>query len=980
MPSLKFRVLGTPRIEYAGQPVVLGSQKALALLLYLAIEGNRPLSRETLAAMLWEESDDHHARRSLNDALYKLRRSLPDSDHVTATADSLQLAQHSDCWVDAHELERALAALSAEPDPVSVSRAIQAVDLYRGEFLEGFLVADSESYASWIMRKRYDLHRCLVTLLEHLASYYWQTRQYQRATEYSHRVLRVDPLRESAHRMLMRLNYRKGDVASALQTYEACRRQLHTDLGVEPSQKTQDLAAQIAAGIALPTTEGVSAPLLQRRTADRPPFVNREAHLDTLDSRLRSLAGGHAAVVLIEGEAGIGKTRLIEEFARGRVDTDVTALFASCDSSETPVPGLPFAPLFRQALSEQRSLSGPRSEASSPHLERLLAQWEQSASDRAAGHDDTAHRLATLFLPVLRDIARRRSLLLVLDDYQWSDMATRDLLGYFARTLNHEQVLFVIAYRSDELTQQAELALDRLATKHRAARIALGRLSQEEAGQLVRAMSRGIGGRAIEKRIYERSRGNPLFVIELTHSLFHPASHTPADEPLPHSMRPLVRSRVSRLAPSALKFLYTAAVAGDYSSFGTIQRAAGLEQSDALIALDTLVRMHLLEERSPGELRFAYRGVRQIALEGMSSTHIEALRQRLARVRPTSYRSRFEQARTRLLSQLRPFQRPRDVLKHVIREVMRFLGTCLVCSLVAFLALRAFPGGPFRSPPDLPPATLDALSDYYALAEPPVQQYLHYLSRLGAHLDLGPSYVSDESVSQVLLRYLPTTGALWLWASLIAVTLGIALGLLSSVDDSAPFGHLSRGVVRLGLTAPPTVLGPLLFWACSVGLAKTPIGPSPRPSYVALAAITLGFGNASLVARAIANARRQTRIACLARPKLAQQNRKGGPSLRALLLASLGPLLRITRPMCSHMMAHSLAVEVFFDVPGMGSCLLGAMRAGDYPLFTNALLLYSFLLAAIRLLIGVARPLLAWLAPSDPEPSSSNRMLSRSQA
>ena len=129
MPTLKLYLLGNPRIEYAGQPIALTSQKAMALLFYVTLHGQAPLSRGKLATMFWEDSDERHARRSLNDALYRLRQALPDSDHIVATREWVQFSDSSDYWVDVEEFEHALEGISTAPDALSINRAVRATEL-----------------------------------------------------------------------------------------------------------------------------------------------------------------------------------------------------------------------------------------------------------------------------------------------------------------------------------------------------------------------------------------------------------------------------------------------------------------------------------------------------------------------------------------------------------------------------------------------------------------------------------------------------------------------------------------------------------------------------------------------------------------------------------------------------------------------------------------------------------------------------------
>jgi len=959
MPTLKLYLLGAPRIEYSGQPVALKSQKAMALLFYMALEGHAPLSRGKLATMFWEDSDERRARRSLNDALYKLRQALPDSAHINATWEWLQFNDSSNYWVDVEEFEHALEGISTAPDALSVNRAIRAADLYREGFLDGFILKENESFSAWTRFRRESLHLAHISLLEYLVHYYQQRHDYKQAIAYSLDALRADSLHENTYRTLMRLYYLEGNRTAALCTYETCRQTLELELGTVPSHETQELHALMVGGSNLQQTRlpDWQSPLL--RGEEHLPLVNRDIELNILNHSLDAAIRGQARLLLVEGEAGIGKTRLIEEFLARQTARRVAILAGHSYPMESPLPFQAFIPILHAALSLWEDISPSSNGKHCKELREFLSGWDKSVARQTEGSEDTVRQLAPHLTAVLRDITQSRPAILFLDDCQWADAASRDLLAYLAHSLTHERILFIVAYRAEELSPPAETMLLSLRLKSQTKHLALSRLNANQTGQLVRHIAQGIGGHGLERRIHRRSEGNPLFAIEMTRSLFRSTSTAPAEEQIPNSIRELFHVRLRRLDPVHREFLVTAAVAGERCDFATVQRASGLDQTQALRALDALLRMRLLQETTAGKFRFAYGEVRQVLIAEISATHAEQLRLRVAKVRPVDYRERMKRASSHLATQLQRYRRQRELVVRGFRGLLRLIGAIIIISLVAFCTLRTIPGGPFDAPVLLPSATIGAIKKYYEVDRSPVEQYLVYLRHIVTRLDLGPSYLfSKGTVNGILRQHIPASVELGLTATLFAIVWGVSCGTLAANKTNSVWNHLIMGMARFGQAIPVIVLGPLLLWSFSLTTGWLPPTGWGELRHLVLPSVGLGLGCAALIAQSVHDNMlklQSARFTGVAMPQAPQTLRF--PFWRALRMSLLS-LLPLARSTCSAMMVGSLVVEPLFDIPGMGHYLITAIQGKDYPVLINTLLAYAILLATVDLLADITRFLL----------------------
>jgi len=254
MARLSLSLLGPFQAALDGEPVVaFGSNKVRALLAYLAVEADRPHSREKLTGLLWPERPDQDASANLRYSLSNLRAAIGDRAPIDdqeaslpfllVSRQAIQFNRASDAWVDA----TAFSELLASPAP-SLSDLERAVDLYQGEFLEGFFVGDSVAFEEWALLKREQLGRQVRSALHRLAAMHEQRGEYERALPYAWRQVELDPWQEQARRQLMRLLALSGQRAAALAQYEAFRRALAEELGVEPARATTELYEQIRDG------------------------------------------------------------------------------------------------------------------------------------------------------------------------------------------------------------------------------------------------------------------------------------------------------------------------------------------------------------------------------------------------------------------------------------------------------------------------------------------------------------------------------------------------------------------------------------------------------------------------------------------------------------------------------------------------------------------------------------------------------------
>ncbi len=342
---LSILLLGPPVLTLDGQPLNALRRKNRALLFVLAQRAT-PLSRDEALAFLWPDHPRPAAQRILRTMLSELRRQLGPA--LLAEADSLALSPETQ--VDARRFEAGITA----PGP-SLAALMATLELYRGDFLQGYSLADPPAFDDWVAAQREHFHGLAIRGLAALAQLHEQQRGYAAALEALNRGLALDPLREDLQRAALRLHYRLGDRAAAIRRYEALRRQLDEELGVPPSPETRALydalitdSPSLAASIAPEpgTASPLRSPGLAASVATLPappaaplpllPFIGRAQELLRMQQ-----AAQQGQLILIEGEPGIGKTRLSEEFVSPAQPGGRLVLRGAAHESEQ---GLPYQP------------------------------------------------------------------------------------------------------------------------------------------------------------------------------------------------------------------------------------------------------------------------------------------------------------------------------------------------------------------------------------------------------------------------------------------------------------------------------------------------------------------------------------------------------------------------------------------------------------------------------------------------------------
>ncbi len=615
-----------------GAALRLPTRKAQALLAYLALERRGVHPRDALANLLWADAPEANARATLRQTLSLLNKALGPGVLET-TARTVALVPGA-LQVDAIEF-----TLLADADALASLQ--HAADLYRGELLDA-LAIDEAPFEEWLLDQRRRLREAMAGVLARLAERHEACGDAVRAIDTAQRLLALDPLDEATHRSLMRLFAAQGRRGAALRQYEVCVNVLQRELDAEPEARTRALFdAVLRQREDLPTPGERRAGVPERGAAGLAfaaavgpahgaPLVGRDDILAAMADLLAPSGQPPANTVLLAGEAGIGKSRLVAELAAIAATRSVRVLIGRCHESQHQDPFVPWVDLLRAAGVERDG----------PLLEELGAPWRRElgrllpelgdAQDQPEDDRQSSGHSGRLFDAVVRLVHRlstRAPLLLVLEDVHWADDLSLRLLATLGRRLQALPVLVVATARDEELAPGSALqrALGELEKHDALLRINLVPLSRADTmallGALVRASADEASAARLAEYVWRTSEGNPFVVIETVHAMGSGAAPEAAQQAqgcdgFPRRVRDLIEGHLGRLSPVARRLANAAAVAAGACEFVLLQRAAGLQEQAAAEALDELVRRRVL--RAAGELfEFTHDRIRHVAEAGL---------------------------------------------------------------------------------------------------------------------------------------------------------------------------------------------------------------------------------------------------------------------------------------------------------------------------------------------------------------------------
>jgi DNA-binding SARP family transcriptional activator/tetratricopeptide (TPR) repeat protein len=589
---VEIRLAGMFRVARGGVPLGdydLGSKKERTLLKLLAVHRPALVPADRIADVLWPGEQPSDPGRNIATLVSRLRGTL-GAAVILGDPSGYRLAGPSAVTVDLDEVARLITRAErelADTPGIALTEARHAITL----LAPGPALA-AEPDAAWAQPARTELDGLLRRARHAAAEAATAVGDQNTATTVAADAMAADPFDESAYRLYMTACAADGEPAKALACYAALKKRLADELGADPARQTRDLHVAILREqphTGHPMTARVPRPRAGQPLPDSAFLPGRDTHLAELIAAWERAVSGEPGVLLLVGEAGIGKTVLAEAFASEVSATGATVLRARCYEAERslflqPVLESLLPVVTRMPPAELRELLGtaaPSIAALMPEAAAVLGQAHTSdgrPATRRTFVDLQRRRAFQSVAAFLSGLAARDPVLVVLDDLQYAGQSTAEFLHYLARHAGPTRLMAVATLRAENEAETAGTLAG--ATQ----RLEIGPLN----AAAVQHLARRAGQAAHAERILRQTRGHTLFVVETLRSLVD------GDDGLPESLRSAVQGRAGRAGPDTEQLLLAAAVLGAAVDPAVVAALLDLPAADALRRCELACQARLL--------------------------------------------------------------------------------------------------------------------------------------------------------------------------------------------------------------------------------------------------------------------------------------------------------------------------------------------------------------------------------------------------
>ena len=665
----KLYLFGTLKLSVVannGEPETLldaGSPKTQSLLAYCALHRDEPVERRRLAFMLWQRTTESAARRNLRQYLHRVRQVLAplelDKQLQDVGGSHLLFSPGDALWVDVDVFQTQSALLTDRLPSLSElpSEAWDTVNLYQGDLVPSI-------YDDWVDPLRTHWRQQFINFLFSLIEFSRKNENHTDAIRLAKRLLQVDPLRESSHRLLMESFYLSGDRAAALQQFEQCQQLLRDELDAEPMPETMALYRQIRQGekiaadnnapppkkeTSLPPVKMTAWQTLQAVPAtietNRPPFIARQMEIARLDRALRDAHRQRGQLIFVCGESGVGKSRLVQEWLAANA-AQIRVMVGQSREFESMISYHPLVDALQNGKTHlaQMTFSHPP-----VWWRNLLAIFPEAAALQpelppapaaSSARENLVEGVGRFFV----DIASTAStpLVLFLEDLHWADEATWQFLAHIGWRSQRAPLLVIGTYQREYLSSAAQKILNGMKLQNKEMHtIQLARFSPEETRQLAGFLLESPNpARNILTRLYRETEGNPFFIIEMVNAWFNvPAKNRhrlPAKSEIPAGMgtmpagiKLVIEARLNRLDETSRHLLAMAAAIGRTFNYRVLAAASDLPETDVISILESWLAQGLVVERADG-YDFSHDKIREVAYHELSRARRRLIHRKIA--------------------------------------------------------------------------------------------------------------------------------------------------------------------------------------------------------------------------------------------------------------------------------------------------------------------------------------------------------------
>jgi len=627
--GFEIRCFGGFVLMHDGTPVDLPTEKAKLLLAYLITQPQQTFTRDQIAGLLWSDFEDDKAKTNLRATLSRVKKVIQkfdaDAEVISAGRTDIQLHPEFECVFDVREFEQLQKAFESDRE---IELLQKAVDFYQGDFLQGF-------YEDWCLVEQEHWRSVFLRLLGQLIDHGMSEGAYETAIDLCIKGLQLNELQEDLHQKLMLLYLQAGDRSKALAQYERCKVVLDNAFGTPPLPETEAIYQQLTQQTEVEgDLQHLLANVVQMPFREETvTYINRQDELAQLKSIWDQVDSGQGRLLFIRGEAGLGKSRLIQTFIRTVIEDQAEVVWGRCFPLEQQIVLSPWLQIFRSredTFEKLQTLETPwRNELVQllPELGEAEGVEKNPSLDAASNLNRRLEALVRLLLLWLEE----SPLVVVLDDLHWADETSLRLLNYLARQLTQTPLLILGTYRPEDLEENPLLSetKDQLVQARLAQDLQLLPLTDHYLEDLIgTALGSSDNENNFQVQKIQQFGGNPLFALSslrawIEHGLLKHEDETWAmrgdheEDLIPESVQNLLSTRLKRFPLPVQQVLQLASVVQGTFDPEMIAVALGTSPLDVMEMLEQLMNRQVVTQTKDG-FTFRHELLRRITYQQLT--------------------------------------------------------------------------------------------------------------------------------------------------------------------------------------------------------------------------------------------------------------------------------------------------------------------------------------------------------------------------
>lgn len=584
MDKILVKLFHTPTISKNNTSILLPFRKAEALFYYLSV--NKQATRDELVNLLWGELDEEKAKKNLRNTMYKIRKAfamdiiISPQKHMVALNPDIEIETDVDGFLD-HKNGQ--------------------TTCYSGEFLQGFLLKDGEKFEEWMFHKRQYFKDIYVKRLYHKINDGFEKNDLHAIEQYADVLISMDELEEKPYRILMKLYMLQGSYQKAMEIYRRLSQILYKELGVLPSQETKDLFEEI---VAIRNEKR-----MEKKKFNEMFFYGRHHELQLLKMNYhRFMKNEKTKSMLIMGEAGIGKTKLKDQFLDGINHEELYVMHANCYQAEEDYILKPWNTIFAEIsdiiLKEKLEIPTPWKKV----INYLFPVFQ---TDTAVSDMHPVERLDSLkyqvaeevVMGILKKITQKKKILFVFEDLHWIDTMSLSLLNSILMHQENNKILFIGTYRNG-YDRKMEAYIAQWIRYEKIEKIHISRFTREEVEDFVfKALPDHKDTSMLIDKIYDETEGNTFFLVEYLNCIREKRNNGKCGSCLKISpkMEDILKSRFIDLSAEGKKLLNICALFFDKVTLGILKDLSGKDELEIIDILEELQDKNILKETKDGE-------------------------------------------------------------------------------------------------------------------------------------------------------------------------------------------------------------------------------------------------------------------------------------------------------------------------------------------------------------------------------------------